>query len=145
MIIRDSTDSDLSNGLLCPHHPTLLNMIQHVNRPFGNRIIMTLNKKKNPLINGHCSEVSVFFLTWSLNKWFSATVWMEDGGRADMFNNGNIGFDRLGPGETVLTCICHWEAVPHLDHIHLRHQFGDFLVVREREPKNLIFVWFDRE
>lgn len=40
----------------------------------------------------------------------------------------------------ILTGICHGEAVPHHDHIHLRHQFGDVLVVREGEPKNLIFV-----
>lgn len=47
--------------------------------------------------------------------------------------------------EIILTGICHGEAIPHLDHIHLRHQFGDVLVVREGETKNLIFVRFDRE
>lgn len=47
--------------------------------------------------------------------------------------------------EIILTGICHGEAIPHLDHIHLRHQFGDVLVVREGEPKNLIFVRFGWE
>lgn len=45
----------------------------------------------------------------------------------------------------ILTGVCHGEAVPHLNHIHLRHQFGDVLVVREGEAKNLIFVRFGRE
>lgn len=47
--------------------------------------------------------------------------------------------------EIILTGICHGEAIPHLDHIHLRHQFGDVLVVREGETKNLIFVRFGWE
>lgn len=47
--------------------------------------------------------------------------------------------------EATLTCICHGEAVPHLDHIHLRHQFGDVLVVRQGEAKHLIFVRFGWE
>lgn len=44
--------------------------------------------------------------------------------------------------EVLLTGICHGEAIPHFDHIHLRHQFGDVLVLREGETKNLIFVRF---
>lgn len=50
--------------------------------------------------------------------------------------------DRL---PAILTSICHGEAVSHFNHIHLRHQFGDVLVVREGETKNLIFVRFGWE
>lgn len=48
--------------------------------------------------------------------------------------------DRLRDVPAILTSICHGEAVSHFNHIHLRHQFGDVLVVREGETKNLIFV-----
>lgn len=48
--------------------------------------------------------------------------------------------DRLRNIPAILTSICHGEAVSHFNHIHLRHQFGDVLVVREGETKNLIFV-----
>lgn len=42
--------------------------------------------------------------------------------------------------DRLLTGICHGEAISHYDHIHMRHQFGDVLVVREGEPEHLIFV-----
>lgn len=47
--------------------------------------------------------------------------------------------------EEILTGICHGKAIPQFDHVHLRHQFGDVLVVREGEAKNLIFVRFGGE
>lgn len=45
----------------------------------------------------------------------------------------------------VLTSISHGEAIPQFDHIHLRNQFRDILVMRERKPKHLIFVGFGWE
>lgn len=47
--------------------------------------------------------------------------------------------------QAVLTGVSHGEAVSHLDHVHLRDQFGNILVVRERKPEHFIFVRIGRE
>jgi hypothetical protein len=39
-----------------------------------------------------------------------------------------------------LTSICHGEATAHVHHVHLRHELGDVVVMREGEAEHLIFV-----